>query len=217
MKTIVCYGDSNTWGFIPKAEPPGWTDNRYDHGTRWTGVVQKALGSEYRIEEEGLNGRTTIFDDPHDQWRNGLAYINICLLTKMPVDMVILMLGTNDVKEYFNASAFLIAQGIGMLIERIQGGKYGPSGTAPKILLISPPHLGKGIYETWLANEFGKECLEKDAELSRHYQQISKQFKTFFLDASKIIQVSEYDCVHIDAENHKKLGIQIANAVQDAL
>jgi lysophospholipase L1-like esterase len=217
MKTIVCYGDSNTWGYIPKTEQTDWADNRYDKEIRWPGVLQKALGSNYCIEEEGLNGRTTIFNDPLDQRRNGLAYIDTCLLTKMPVDMVILMLGTNDVKEYLGAPAFLIARGIGMLIERIQAGKYGPSSTSPKVLLISPPHLGKGIHKAWLGNEFGNGCLEKDAELSKYYQQISRQYGTVFLDASKFTQISELDCVHIDAENHEKLGIQIACMVQDVL
>ena len=98
MKTIVCYGDSNTWGYMPKRERPQETTlNRFPWGVRWTSLLQEQLGAAYRVVEEGLNGRTTMFDDPLDICRNGLESIDCCMLSKHPVDLVILMLGTNDV------------------------------------------------------------------------------------------------------------------------
>ena len=113
MKTIVCYGDSNTWGYMPKREHPEITaNNRFPWGVRWTSLLQMKLGADYRVEEEGLNGRTTMFDDPLDVCRNGLESIDCCMLTKTPVDLVILMLGTNDCKSYYKADASQIAKGL---------------------------------------------------------------------------------------------------------
>lgn len=217
MKTIVCYGDSNTWGFMPMAELPDWTRNRFDFGTRWTGVLQKALGSEYRVEEEGLNGRTTMFDDVLDERRNGLKYIDICMLTKMPVDLVILMLGTNDVKEHFGATAYLIARGVGRLAERIRAGGYGFGGKCPEILVMAPAHLGTGIVDAWLGQEFGPHCLEKDARLAELYEALARENGLHFLNAAEVAEVSPADCVHLSAEAHRRLGARVAEEVRQIL
>lgn len=217
MKTIVCYGDSNTWGFMPKEQKPDWTINRFDPDIRWTGLVKKILGNNYRIEEEGLNGRTTIFDDPLDTSRNGLKYIDVCMQTKMPIDLIVLMLGTNDVKEYLGVSAPIIANGIRILIERIKNCGCGPSGKTPEILVISPPVLGKNISKAWTGGEFGSGCLEKSVELGKLIEQVCEEQNTHFLDAASIISVSDLDCVHLDEHNHRKLGEAIAELILSIL
>ena len=113
MKTILCYGDSNTYGFNPA------NGLRYPKSVRWTGRLQELLGNNYIIIEEGCNGRTTIFDDPIDGWKNGLSYLKPCLNTHKPIDIVILMLGSNDLKSTFHASAEEISKGAKRLIEEI--------------------------------------------------------------------------------------------------
>lgn len=217
MKTIVCYGDSNTWGFMPKEEFPDWTHNRFDFDARWTGILQRALGPEYRVEEEGLNGRTTMFDDVLDERRNGLKYIDTCMLTKMPVDLVILMLGTNDVKEHFCATAYLIARGVGRLVERIRAGGYGPGGKPPEILVMAPARLGKGIADAWPGQEFGANCLEKDARLAGLYANLAKENGLHFLNAAEVAEVSPDDCVHLSAEAHQRLGARVAEEARRIL
>ena len=140
MKTILCYGDSNTYGYRP--------DNgmRYDEEIRWTGRLASILGrEEYRVIEEGCNGRTTVFDDPEDPWKNGLPYLKPCLNTHKPIDIVILMLGSNDLKSCFKLSAEEIADGAGKLVETIQGFTADKQGFVPGIVLVSPPEIGEGI------------------------------------------------------------------------
>ena len=214
MKTIVCYGDSNTWGFMPEPELPELPRSRFDFQTRWTGILQRALGDDYRVEEEGLNGRTTIFDDVLGEHRNGFQYIDTCMLTKMPVDLVILMLGTNDTKEHIGASAFLIARGVEKLVERIQAGGYASGGVSPEILVMAPAHLGAGIANTWLGDEFGPHCLEKDAQLASLYQKVAEKHRLHFLNAADVVEVSPEDCVHLSAAAHAKLGAQVADKVR---
>ena len=104
MKSILCYGDSNTWGYDPQ------TRSRFPHDVRWTGVLASSLGTGYRVVEEGLNGRTTRWDDPIEAGRNGLTFLQPCLESHLPLDLVIVMLGTNDLKQRFGLSASDIAQ-----------------------------------------------------------------------------------------------------------
>ena len=110
MRTILCFGDSNTWG-----DPPGG-NGRFAWHERWTGILQDSLGNGFRVIEEGLCGRTTCFDDPFSPNRNGLAYLTVALETHCPLDLLIIMLGTNDLKANFNLSAFDISRGAASLL-----------------------------------------------------------------------------------------------------
>jgi lysophospholipase L1-like esterase len=130
MKTILCYGDSNTWGFNPV------TQDRYPMTERWTGVLAQALGAGYHVIEEGLNGRTTLWDDPIEEWRNGKTYLLPCLWSHKPIDLVTLMLGTNDLKERFSVSAYDIAASAGVIVDLTLRSGAGPNGSAPS---ASPP------------------------------------------------------------------------------
>jgi len=145
MKTILCYGDSNTWGYNPL------TKERYSREERWTGILQKELGEDYEVIEEGLNGRTTVWDDPIEGYKNGKEYLIPCLESHRPVDLVIIMLGTNDLKKRFSLSTFEIANGAKVLVNIVQKSKAGPGEIAPKVLLMAPPPVGK---LTELAEEF---------------------------------------------------------------
>ena len=114
MKTILCYGDSNTWGYVPGS------GKRYVENQRWTGVMQNLLGDSFRVIEEGLNARTTVLDDPTRAFRNGKEYLIPCLDSHAPIDVIILMLGTNDLKHRFGLSAFDIGANIATLIEMMR-------------------------------------------------------------------------------------------------
>src|SRR6185503_2144360 len=133
MKTILCYGDSNTWGYEPA------TKERYSRAERWTGILQRELGAEYYVVEEGLNGRTTVWDDPIEGYKNGKEQLIPCLTSHKPIDLVTIMLGTNDLKQRFSLSAYDIAEGAGVLVNIVQKSDCGPQEGAPKVLLMAPP------------------------------------------------------------------------------
>lgn len=175
MKTVVCYGDSNTWGFKPKAFPPEGAPDRYAYDVRWPGRLQFLLGEEFLVIENGLNGRTTAFDDPMDSRRNGLDYVDTCMLVNMPVDIVIIMLGTNDTKEHLGQNVWSIGAGLERLIQHVNGGGYGVGGGVPEVLVISPAHLCDNISSTWLGEEFGADSVEKSKGLGTRYSVIAQK------------------------------------------
>ena len=136
MKTVLCYGDSNTFGHATVPRP----DGRYGVDERWPGVLRKELGRDWLVIEEGLGGRTTVRDDPVEgAEKNGKTYLLPCLLSHRPIDIVVVMLGTNDLKARFNNSAWEIAQGIGVLVDMIRGSATGPNNRAPDVLVVCPP------------------------------------------------------------------------------
>jgi lysophospholipase L1-like esterase len=204
MKNILCYGDSNTWGYNPlNGERYAWQD-------RWPGVLSANLGSDYRIIEEGLNGRTTVFDDPIEPFKNGLHYLIPCLESQRPLDLVILMLGTNDFKLRFSASARDIGKGIRVLIDTIFASGSSPGGGVPQILLVCPAPFAT---LTEKAETFeGAE--EKSQRLSGHYRQVAEEYGLAYLNAGEVIQSSPIDGFHLEISEHHKLGKAITIAVQ---
>lgn len=211
MKTIVCYGDSNTWGHHPK------DGSRIPYAERWTGALQTLLGEEYLVYEEGMNARTTVFDDPVYPCRNGLYYLKPCLYTKMPVDLLIIMLGTNDVKGYLGQTPFSISQGIGRLIEAAQEGGFGPNEQSPEILITAPVKIGEKIGETWLGDQFDDTAWEKASALAPLYRKIAGLYGCHFMDASKYAAPSPIDQLHLDSENHGKLARAFYEQVKEIL
>lgn len=207
VKTVLCYGDSNTWGYEPG------TARRFPKALRWPGVLQYELGHAVHVIEEGLNGRTTVLDDPTRVAKNGMTYLRPCLDSHAPLDLIILMLGTNDLKHRFGLSAFDIAAGVSMLVSLIQQTPCGPEGTVPPLLLISPPLVGPlsmlaGLFE-------GAE--PKSRELADHYQMVARQVRCSFLDAAKVVGTSPIDGVHLDVDAHKQLGLAVAAKLKEML
>ena len=216
MKTVICYGDSNTFGwnpvsFDPLDTPLVFSQHRFDKNKRWTGMMASELGDGYDIIEEGLPGRTTVWSDPVEgEDKNGEKYLLPCLLSHAPIDLVLLMLGTNDLKMRFSATAFDIAMSIGVLIGIIKGSSTNREGKSPEILVISPPPLGK-------LSEFGEFLeggTEKSKKLANYYQRVSKQLECEFLDAGKVIKSSPIDGVHFEEKEHAKLGRALADKVK---
>jgi lysophospholipase L1-like esterase len=208
MKSILCYGDSNTWGCIPLAGPD--PASRFPPATRWPGVLRSELGDGYWIVEAGLNGRTTVWDDPLEPHRNGRKLLLPTLLTHQPLDLVIIMLGTNDLKRRLNASAAEIAEGAGMLADIVASSGCGPSGGAPQTLLVCPPSIAE---VDQLDDEFeGGE--EKSRQLAGHFAAIAEARSCAFLDAGSVISSSDVDGIHLEEPEHERLGLAVAEQVR---
>ena len=136
MTNILCYGDSNTWGYDPIRR------SRYNELVRWPMALQRLLGDSYRVVEEGLNGRTTVSEDPVEGDKNRIRFLPTCLDSHSPLDLVIIMLGSNDLKRRFSVDAFDVAQGLRRMIGLIRTHEYLPSAKAPKVCVVSPPRIG---------------------------------------------------------------------------
>ncbi len=166
MKTILCFGDSNTWGYSPQ------TGTRFPPDIRWTGVLQKSLGDNYRVIEEGLNGRTTFINEEGEEarpLRSGSDVLQIILESHRPLDFVTIMLGTNDLKLEFNLSVEKIALGAKELCETVLNSEY-LADNMPQILLISPTHIGSTIMPD--QEEFFNQAREKSYQFAEHYQKV---------------------------------------------
>jgi lysophospholipase L1-like esterase len=208
VRTILCYGDSNTWGCIPLVgqEPT----RRFPPDERWPGVLRRELGDGYRVVEEGLNGRTTVWDDALEPHRNGRDLLLPTLLGHHPIDLVTVMLGTNDLKRRIGVSAAEIAEGAGQLVDIIRTSTYGPAEGAPDVLLIAPPPLGRlGQF----ADEF-EGALEKSRQLAGRFKEVADARSCAFLDAAAHVTASEADGIHLDHEAHAALGGAVARVVQ---
>jgi lysophospholipase L1-like esterase len=215
MHVILCYGDSNTWGHIPVDGSDSPKKGRFGPNVRWTGVMREALGNEFSVIEEGLNGRTTVWDDPvrGGNKRNGSVYLLPCLESHSPIDLVVVMLGTNDLKARFAVTPYDIAESIGYLIEIVVRSGCGRDGGPCGILIVSPPPLGKlTSYAETFSGGVGK-----SRDLARHYERVARQYGCHFFDAGTVIGSSRVDGLHIDAEDHRTLGKTLAEKVPDIL
>ena len=210
MKRILCFGDSLTWGYDP--------DNRtrLPEDSRWPMVLQDCLGGDYKIIEEGQNGRTIATDDPAEGEKNGLKYIGPCLESQSPLDLVIIMLGSNDCKRKFAYSSMDIAGEMQIVLEKVIAYDHFRCKDGFKILLISPPYITEAIKESWLGDSFGYENARKlTMELAAWYKDLAKMYNCFYMDASTIVTASDTDGCHLDAENQRKLGKAVAEYIKD--
>lgn len=214
-KRILCFGDSLTWGWVGIKEAVPTT--RFRLQERWTGVMLSELGEGYELVEEGLNARTTAFDDPIDPRVNGSAYLPTCLASHYPLDLVILMLGTNDSKPYFHKTPLEIAAGMGKLIGLVQssGGGIGTAYPAPEVLVIAPPPLVE-IPDPWFDNLF-KGSQETTAALAEHYSNLSRFYKVHYLNAGAVTATEGIDGIHLTRENNAELGRAVAAKVREIL
>ncbi len=207
MKTVLCYGDSNTFGTIPGQSGP-----RYGPGDRWPDVLQERLAANWRVISEGLPGRTTCRDDPIEGAHlNGRKYLRPCLESHRPLDMVIIMLGTNDLKARFQSSAHDIALGMAVLVSDVREVAVRTSTPVPEIMLVSPPSLLSEL-GVWAKNFEGG--FEKSRNLASEYAQVAKTQNVRFLDAGEHAESNPADGFHIDAAGARSLGMAIADAIQ---
>lgn len=202
MQRILCFGDSNTWGFIP-----GTAMQRFGPDKRWPALLAADLAGRCQVIEEGLCGRTTSWDDPCWEDRNGSRQLPFLLESHMPLDRVIIMLGTNDLKHYLHLNAFDIALGAARLVQVVQDSDSGPApGIPPKVLLIAPPQ----VVET--QNPFGHKfdgAVERSQGFSAAFAEVASELGCDYLDASKLIKAPDTDGIHIDASGHTVLASSI--------
>jgi len=212
MKNVLCYGDSNTWGCKPITTLG--VIERFDRDVRWTGVLRRLLGEDHLVIEEGLNARTTVHDDPIDgAHKNGKPYLLPCLETHVPLDLVIIMLGTNDLKSRFALSAYDIASGIKPLLEIVASIAPKNGGVAPQTLVIAPPPLAR----LSLLSDMFEGGSDKSLQLARYYEGVAGLFNSHFLDAGAVITSSDDDGIHLEADQHNLLGASVAEKVADIL
>ena len=203
-KHIVCFGDSNTHGYC--ADPADCADggDRFNESERWPCLLQNLLGDEYHVIEEGLSGRTSVFDDPIHGGLAGIDYIGPCLMSHEPVDLLIIMLGTNDTKERFGLTAKLIGIAMQRLIRQARstlcwGGKE------PNILLVCPPPIGEQLNDPGMGNG----CAAKSKELPPHYAETAALTGAHFMDAADC-EFNKIDFMHLTRAGHDRLAHKIA-------
>lgn len=208
-RTIVCFGDSNTFGVVPSLVRGG--GHRFAPERRWPGILHKQLGDGFDIVEEGHPGRTTVHDDPIDgAHKNGRKALPIVLESHAPIDMLILMLGINDLKMRFSVSASDIIDSVEILMTDIRASAAGPGGQPPTVLLVGPPPLRElGRLADMLT---GAE--QKSARLPELFLDLARRSDVLFLDASAIIEVSAVDGIHLDADAHKLLGQALGKMIK---
>jgi lysophospholipase L1-like esterase len=216
MKNILCFGDSNTWGFDPASMTGSPYPIRFAPDVRWTGVLARELGADFRVIEEGQNGRTTVHEDPIMGHRNGSVYLPACLESHKPLDLVVLMLGTNDLKCFLNLTPAEIASGAGVLVKMILQGESGPKARAPKVLLLCPPATGDMSAVPDLAEKF-KGADVRSRRFPTYYENIAAQHGIAYLNTQDIVAASPQDGLHLEASEHEKLGKAVADVVRSVL
>ncbi len=203
MRQLLCFGDSNTWGL------DGDSGTRLPWGVRWTSLLQEQLGQQYHVIEEGLCGRTTIFDDPLRDGRRGTELLPVLLETHATVDGVVLMLGTNDCKTAFGASAEVIGKGIERLLRQI---RY--AAPQAEILLISPIYLGDNVWRPECDPEFSEKSIAVSHQLEAVYEIIAKRWNIGFLRAADYAVCSDRDQEHMNAAGHAAFAQAVSQEVQ---
>ena len=206
MKTVVCYGDSNVWGFIPGSEKAFYA--RYPKQKRWTGILAAKLGPDFDVIEEGLNGRTVSLDEitPGRPFRNGLKTLPLILESHAPIALIVLMLGLNDTKSQFNKSGEEIAEGMRKLIRLIKTSDH-----PPRILLIGPPPLTQNVGVKFPS--FNNHSVKVSKKLPSLFQDLALEESCAFFDAS-FIHASPIDGVHWDEDQVRKFGESIAQTLK---
>lgn len=204
-KEILCLGDSNTHGY--NAENGG----RFPYDVRWPGVLAKLLGDDYHIIEEGLSGRTSVFEDPVHEGMNTLPMLSAILMTHEPLDTLIIMLGTNDTKERFGASAPIIGIGLDRLIRKALSVCAWKDN--PDIIIVCPAPIQEGYYEKTCGPAMGVGCSAKSFGLAKEYLAVANKLNCRFLDAGPIATVHPNDWMHLTPEGHTHLALALSEMV----
>jgi lysophospholipase L1-like esterase len=210
MQTVLCFGDSNTWGCPPFANI-AQTPDRIGHHRRWPRVMNAVLGPDVWVIEEGLSGRTTVFDDPIEgSHKNGARMIVPILETHSPIDLLILMLGTNDFKDQYTITAFNSARGMLTLIQMVRG-HYAMVDRGPEILIVTPPSVSEAA-EPAIWGDAHRRC----ADHAHYLAQVAERTGCFHFDANRVVAVG-IDGIHLDEEAHAVLGRALAAEVRQIL
>jgi len=207
VRSVLCYGDSNTWGYVAS------TDARLDWPDRWPGVLQSALGERVHVVEEGLSGRTTMFDVPGEASRNGLDTLPVALETHAPLDVVLLALGVNDL-FLPGITARWVARGVEALVLAARTGGWGPGQRAPSVVVVVPPPVG-AVPEEWTAD--APSAREESEQLAAEMARVCDPIGVPLVDLAGVCEPSSVDGVHFEAEAHRQIGLAVAPQVRRLL
>jgi len=190
---------------------------RFEDDERWTGLLQEDLGAGYTVIEEGLGGRTTVWDDPIERDKNGYKHLFTVMESQKPFDLIIIMLGTNDLKSRFSVTAYDIAQSAGLLAREAMRSECGPDGSSPKVLLVAPIQIGPHIMEVYLGGMFNPDCIAKSQQFDRLYYEVASELGCYYMNAGEYAKPDPIDSVHIALEGHKSLASAMSQKVKSII
>jgi lysophospholipase L1-like esterase len=199
MKTVLCFGDSNTWGYVP-----GSDGERFSRDIRWPLQLARALGDEWDVIAEGLNGRTATLDSPVADGRNGLTYLLPCLHSHMPLDVVVIYLGTNDAGDRYSLPAETVAGAVGRLVKVVRTSEAGPGYSAPEVLVVCPPPFGQLDPEGSFAN-----AGVKSRQLGRWFAEVCQALDCERVDLNGIAAYSDLDGIHLEADGQAAVAYAV--------
>ena len=208
-KRILCFGDSNTWGYDPRG-------GRYDEDTRWPMRLQTLLGDGWAVIEEGFSGRTCVYDDPIEGgYKSGAAYLPPCLMSHSPLDLAVIMLGTNDTKRRFNLTPMTIGEGMMQLVRLTRLYGADAQGNPPKVMIVAPPPIRENLMRSRHGECFGEQAIAVSKGLAAEYARIAKLLR--FFDAAGWAEVSASDAVHLTKEGHLGLADGLTRKIKQIL
>ncbi|MCR4688795.1 MAG: acylhydrolase [Saccharofermentans sp.] len=210
MRRIVCFGDSNTWGYNPN------TGERFAEDVRWPCVLGSLLGDGYQILEEGQNGRTIANADPWE-WgcKSGIDYVLPMVESHSPFDLLIVMLGSNDLKAKFSLPAPDIAGSLQNMLMKTKGFMQYQLRSNAKILIVSPPHLGEGLETSPFEPFFDcSKAINNSKKLAKWYSLVASQFGCEFIDAATVCKAGNVDSLHLLEDGHRALAEALADKVK---
>lgn len=209
---ILCYGDSNTWGFCAA------TGGRYGDDVRWTRRLQDLLGNNYLVAEAGLNGRTTVFEDPLNEGLNGLTHLLPAMSQHCPLDLLIIMLGTNETKERFSATPRNIADGLRRLVNKAKGLELLFTDGKPRILIVAPIKIDERIYgEPLVAAGMGAGCVEKSHALPTLFEALAAELSCEYMDCNPYVTPALGDYMHFDLDSNERFAKALKDKVAEIL
>jgi len=217
MKKILCYGDSNTWGYNPeKFNTKTGQFFRYEFNERWPGILSEMLGDDYTIIEEAYNGRTTVFEDPNRPGRMGLGHLNVSFWSHEPLDAIVIMLGINDTKDVFSAQPAVIGWGMERLVRELKYVIPASLSKDVKILLIAPTLLEKMENGEYFPG-YSEASRKKTEQLPALYENIAKRYGCYFLNAAEFTTANPVDGIHMPASQHKKLAAEVYKKIKEMI
>jgi lysophospholipase L1-like esterase len=207
VPVVLCYGDSNTWGYVP-----GSAGERFARDVRWPVRLARALGEEWEVVAEGLNGRTATVESPVAEGRNGLTYLLPCLHSHSPVDVVVVFLGTNDVSDRYTLSAADVAWSVRRLVRVVQTSETGPGGGAPRVLVVCPPPFGSDDPESGFVA-----AREKTQRLAFFFREMCAESGADLLDLDGVVAYSPLDGHHLDGDGHAAVAAAVEERLRSLL
>ena len=206
MKKILCYGDSNTFGYNPE------TGGRYDKNTRWSGILSYLLKENYQIIEEGMNNRTAFFKNPEGLKQSGSEYLSIYLQDHKNIDICILNLGTNDAQIFYPLDKVVVEKGLQNLVNVIKN--INPK---TKIIIVPPVKITQDLFNSGFAAMFDKNSIEKIQNVMPVFEQFARDKNYYYFDFDSLTSPSKFDGIHYTKESHQIIATKLAEYILSAL